>query len=71
MITFLLYVAIAVFEAYIIFCEYRIWMCFKRRSDARTSARRAAYRIKAYRDIDERRMLKMKRQELWRAYGKI
>lgn len=69
-ITVLHYVAIVVLEAYIIFCEYRILMFFKRHSDARTSARRAVYRERAYKDLDQRTALKMSRQELWRSIRK-
>lgn len=69
-ITVLHYIAIAVLEAYLIYCEYRLWMFFKQRLDARTDARRAVYRARAYRALDERTALKMSRQELWRSIRK-
>lgn len=69
-ITLLHYAAIAVLETYIIYSEVRLWMILKRRSDARTDARRAVYRARAYRDLDERTALKNARQELWRSVRK-
>lgn len=69
-ITVLHYIAIAVLETYIIYSEVRLWMIFKRRSDARTDSRRAFYRAKAYRDLGERTALKNARQELWRSVRK-
>lgn len=69
-ITVLLYLAIFILEAYIICNEIRLWIILKRRSDARTDARRAVYRARAYRDLDERTALKNARQELWRSVRK-
>lgn len=69
-ITLLHYAAIAVLETYIIYSEVRLWMILKCRSDARTDARRAVYRARAYRDLDERTALKNARQELWRSVRK-
>ena len=69
-ITVLHYIAIAILETYIIYSEVRLWMIFKRRSDARTDARRAVYRARAYRDLDERTALKNARQELWSSIRK-
>lgn len=69
-ITVLHYAAIAVLEAYLIYSEVRLWKILERRSDARTDARRAVYRARAYRDLDERTALKNARQELWRSIRK-
>lgn len=69
-ITVLLYLAIFILEAYIICNEIRLWIILKRRSDARTDARRAVYRARAYKELDERTALKNARQELWRSIRK-
>jgi hypothetical protein len=66
MITFLLYTAIVVLEAYIIFCEYRIWMYFKRRSDAKTDSRRALFRDRAYKIKSKEAIIAENRKKLWR-----
>lgn len=69
-ITVLLYLAIFILEAYIICNEIRLWIILKRHSDARTDARRAVYRARAYKELDERTALKNARQELWRSVRK-
>ena len=69
-ITVLHYIAIAVLETYIIYSEVRLWKILEHRSDARTDARRAVYRARAYKDLAERTALKMSRQELWRSVRK-
>lgn len=69
-ITLLHYAAIVVLEAYIIYSEVRLWMILKRRSDIRTNNRRAFYRVKAYKELDERTALKNARQALWRSVRK-
>lgn len=69
-ITVLHYAAIAILEAYLIYSEVRLWKILERRSDARTDARRAVYRARAYRDLDERTALKNARRELWRSIRK-
>lgn len=70
MITFLLYTAIAVLEGYILFCEYRIWMFFKRRSDARTDSRRAIFREKAYKRKSKEAIIAENRKKLWKELRK-
>ena len=69
-ITVLHYAAIAILEAYLIYSEVRLWKILEHRSDARTDARRAVYRARAYRDLDERTALKNARRELWRSIRK-
>ncbi len=69
-ITVLHYIAIVILEAYIIYSEVRLWIILKRCSDARTDARRAVYRARAYKELDERTALKNARQELWRSIRK-
>ena len=50
-----------------IYCGWWLYGYIKERSEQRTSARRAAYRYKAYREMNERYNLKQSREKLWRS----
>jgi hypothetical protein len=53
-----------------VWCGYRLRQIMRYRSEARTAARRAAYRAKAYKDMNERWRLKKRRETLFKSITK-
>ena len=64
------YILIAVLLGTEVWCGYRFRQIIRSRSEARTNARRAFYRAKAYKDIAERRTLKKRREMLFKSIVK-
>ena len=62
----LAYILIAILCGTEVWCGYRFRQIIRSRSEARTNARRAFYRAKAYKDIAERRTLKKRREMLFK-----
>ena len=50
-----------------VYCGWWLYGYCKERSEQRTSARRAAYRYKAYKEMNERYNLRQSREKLWRS----
>ena len=61
---------IIVLSSFLVYCGYKLRQELRERSEQRTDNRRAAYRVKAYKDIAERRTLKNSRETLWRTIRK-
>jgi hypothetical protein len=53
-----------------VWCGYRLRQIMRYRSEARTAARRAAYRARAYKDMNERWRLKKRRETLFKSITK-
>lgn len=53
-----------------VWCGHRLRQIIRYRSEARTDARRAMYRAKAYKDMNERWRLKKSRETLWNTIAK-
>ena len=66
----LAYTMIAVLCGVLVVCGYLLRKELKERSEERTEARRAFYRYKAYKDMNERYDLKTSREKLWKSLQK-
>ena len=64
------YCLVAILLSTEVWCGYRLRQIIRYRSDARTDARRAMYRAKAYKDMNERWQLKKSRETLWNTIAK-
>lgn len=52
------------------YCGFWLYEYFKKRSEERTAARRAFYRYKAYKIMNDKYDLKTSREKLWRSLQK-
>lgn len=53
-----------------VWCGYTLRQILRQRSEERTDARRARFRAKAYKNLNERWTLKKNRQKLWESIQK-
>lgn len=66
----LAYILIAVLLSTEVWCGYQLRQILKNRSEERTEARKAVYRAKAYKDMNERWALKKSREMLFKSIVK-
>lgn len=66
----LAYSLIAILLSTEVWCGYRLRQIIRYRSEARAAARRAVYRARAYKDMNERWRLKKRREKLFRSITK-
>lgn len=66
----LAYSLIAILCGVEVYCGYALKHELKTRSEARTAARRATYRAKAYKDMETQWRLKKRREALFRSITK-
>ena len=64
------YVLIAILLGTEVWCGYRLGQIIISRSEARTEARKAVYRARAYKDMNERWRLKKRREMLFKSIVK-
>ena len=63
-------ILIVVLSSFLVYCGYKLRQELKERSEERINARREAFRVKAYKDLAEKRSLKNSRETLWKAIRK-
>ena len=66
----LAFVLIAILLSVEVWCGYQLRQIIRYRSEARTEARRAVYRAKAYKTMNERWTLKKRRETLFKTIVK-
>jgi hypothetical protein len=64
------YCLVAILLSTEVWCGYRLRQIIRYRSEERTEARRAAFRAKAYKDMNERWRLKKRRETLFKSIEK-
>ena len=64
------YCLVAILLSTEVWCGYRLRKIIRYRSEARTEARRAFYRARAYKDMNERWRLKKRRETLFKSIEK-
>lgn len=64
------YILVVILLGTEVWCGYRLRIIIRSRSEARTEARKAVFRAKAYKDMNERWAVKKNRESLFKALMK-